>query len=171
MEHGRRYRNVPPKMGRLVIGLEFVWTYPVKLLELGMFMTRNGELIADLVMCTPRLAVSGPRMEIYFLRVVQIMTTLGVMLPFWGLLLSFAPLPIGHKKMVALHTLLIFLFPVKNTFIWMYNFSYYMLIITMLTHSKRMYDHRDGEGGILSDTSRFLFLLFLYFLISPPDVF
>ena len=31
--------------------------------------------------------------------------------------------------MVALHTLLIFAFPDKNMFIWMYIFSYYMLYV------------------------------------------
>ena len=84
------------------------------LLESGLFVTRSGGLIADLVMCTPILAVSGYRIERYFLRVVQLMTTMGVVFPFRGVLLSLAHLPLGQKKMVDLHMLLIFLFPVKK---------------------------------------------------------
>ena len=64
MEHGRRYRNAPPKMGMLVIGLELVWPYIVTLLSLGLFIMMSGALIADLVMCTPRLSGSRYRTAI-----------------------------------------------------------------------------------------------------------
>ena len=60
---------------------------------------------------------------------VQLVTNLGLALPFRGVLLSLVPL-MQEKKMVALHTLLmIFLNPVKHMFIWMYIFSYYILYV------------------------------------------
>ena len=96
VEHGRRYRKAPPKMGMLVIGLELVLPYLVTLLSLGIFMTMRGGLIVDLVMCTPRLSGSGYITSIYFLRMVQLMTTMGIVLQFWGVLLSLAPLPLGQ---------------------------------------------------------------------------
>ena len=64
MEHGRRYRNAPPEMGVLVIGLELMWPYLVTLLSLGLFMMMSGALITDMVMCTPRLSGSGYRTAI-----------------------------------------------------------------------------------------------------------
>ena len=83
MNRGRRYINAPPNVGRLLIGLDFVCPYLVALLELELFITRSGGFIADLFMCTPRLAVSGSRMARYFLMVVHIMTNLGILFPFW----------------------------------------------------------------------------------------
>ena len=82
IEHGRRYIKVPPKMGRLVIGLDLVWTYTVTLMSLGMFMMMSGAFIADLVTCTPILSGSEYRTARYFLRMVQLMTTLGIVLQF-----------------------------------------------------------------------------------------
>ena len=96
MEHGRSDRKAPPKMGMPVIGLELVLPYLVTLFSLGLFMTMRGALIVDLVMCTPRLSGSGYRTAIYFLRIVQLMTTMGIVLQFWGVLLSLAPLTLGQ---------------------------------------------------------------------------
>ena len=62
------------------------------------------------------------------------MNTLVRVLPFWGVLLFLVPLLLmQNKKMVDLNKLLIFVLPDKNMFIWMFKFSYYMLIITMIT--------------------------------------
>ena len=62
------------------------------------------------------------------------MNTLGRVFPFWGVLLFWVPLPLTqNKKILDVHTLLIFALPDKNMFIWMYTFPYYMLIITMIT--------------------------------------
>ena len=68
-----------------------------------------------------------------------------------------------EKKMVAMHKLLmIFLFPVKNMFIWMYIFSYYILYVNnnnayiylKIVHYQTGYG---GEGGhILSSQLIFL---------------
>ena len=91
------------------------------LLSLGTFGITRGAFIADLVTCTPRLVVSGFRMERQLLRMVQLMNTFGVVLTFWVILLYLVTL-IQKKIMVALYTLLIFALPDNNIFNWMYNF-------------------------------------------------
>ena len=65
------------------------------LFSLGLFMMMSGAFIADLVTCTPILAGSEYRTARYFLRMVQLMTTLGIVLQFWVVLLSLMPLPLG----------------------------------------------------------------------------
>ena len=50
--------------------------------------TIRGALIADIFMYTPILEGSGLIMARYFLRMVQLMTSLGVVLPFWGVFLG-----------------------------------------------------------------------------------
>ena len=59
VEHGRRYRNSPPQMGRLVIGLDLRWPYMATVLLLEpVAMTLRGAVVADMVTCTPILVGS-----------------------------------------------------------------------------------------------------------------
>ena len=98
-----------------MIGLDILYPYPVTPLSLGQFMTKViGVSILNMVMCTPILAGSGLKTARYVLRTMDLMTYLGLFLPFQGVLLSLVPLPLIHLKNLALNTFFIFAFPDKT---------------------------------------------------------
>ena len=70
VEHGRRYRNLPPQMKSMMIALDVVMPYPGTPLLSGLFMMMIGAMILDMVACLPRLTGRGSKTERYFRRIV-----------------------------------------------------------------------------------------------------
>ena len=91
MENRRRHRNLFLHMRRLAISLELVWPYLVIPLSLVPSMITRGAMIADMIMCTPLLAGSGTRVAREFLRMVQLIMRLVIILPFRGVTISSVP--------------------------------------------------------------------------------
>ena len=82
MEYVRRYRNSLLQMGRIMIGLEVVWSYPSTLLSSRPFMMMRGAMIVDMNTYTPIFAGSRLILARYFLRMVQLMINLVLVLTF-----------------------------------------------------------------------------------------
>ena len=59
-----------------------MWTYTVALMSLGNAQTNKRELIGDVVTCIPRLTESVMIIAIEFLRMVNMVTYLVIMLQF-----------------------------------------------------------------------------------------
>ena len=165
MENGRSHRNLPLQMRRLKIGLELVWPYLEIPLSLGPIMITRGAIIADMVKCTPLLAGSRTRVASEFLRMVQLIMSLFIILPFRGVMISSVPF-MQENKMVDPYILSICLFPDKNIFIWMYNFSYYKLYVNnynVYIYLKIIYAQIGSGGRVIY--YGFLFLVVLDFPI------
>ena len=76
-----------------------MWTYTVTLMSFGTVQKTKRELIADLVTCKPRMTESGMIIAIEFLRMVNMVTSLGIVFPFYIVLLYLATLaPYGQRE-------------------------------------------------------------------------
>ena len=118
-------------------------------------------------MCTPLLAGSGTRVASEFLRMVQLMMSLVIIFPLKVLMISLVPFT-QEKKVVDLYISSICLFPDKNIFIWMYNFSYYRLYVNnynVYIYLKIVYAQIVSRGMVIY--FGLLFLLVLHF----PQIF
>ena len=138
-------------MGRMVIGLDLVCPYPATLLILRPIVMMIGALIVDIVTCKPRLMGSGLRISRKFLRMMQLINSLGEVFHLWVVQLYLVPLI--KKEILDLHMSSIFLFLDKYVFIWMYIFFYYVLYVNndnAYIDIERIYSQigsREGRGA------------------------
>ena len=96
-------------MGRLVISLEILWPYPIIFMLLGSIMTTRGDIIVDLPIFTPIMAVTELIIAIQSLIMVTILITFDIIFTLWVVHLYLKSMV--QDNIVKSFMLLIYAFP------------------------------------------------------------